>query len=387
MQSESHRGPLASSPASSISISRRSLDVTRGPRGALAHIGPNWFACVMGTGIVANAAALLPVHSSALNGLALAFWVLAAGMLVFLVLVTTAHWVLHTDNARGHHLDARMAPFYGAPPMAMLTVGAGALLIGKQVIGSPAAIRIDELLWVLGTIGGLACAVAIPYLMFTHHELHAQDTVGSWLMPIVPPMVSAATGAALIAHLPAGSDRITLLLLCYAMFGLSLFMAMIVIVLIWGRLAYHGLPSAQAVPTLWIVLGPLGQSITAAALLGNAASRFSPPAYASALHAVGIVYGVPTWGFAIAWMSIAAAITIRTARRHLPFSLAWWSFTFPVGTVVTGTAELALHTHAPLFTDIALALYALLVATWLTAASGTARGTFTGRLLRPQPSS
>jgi tellurite resistance protein TehA-like permease len=86
-------------------------------------------------------------------------------------------------------------------------------------------------------------------------------------------------------------------------------------------------------------------------------------------------------------MAIAAAITIRTARQHLPFSLAWWSFTFPVGTVVTGTAELALHTHAPLFTDIALALYALLVAAWPTAASGTARGTFTGRLLRPQPGS
>jgi tellurite resistance protein TehA-like permease len=148
-----------------------------------------------------------------------------------------------------------MAPFYGAPPMAMLTVGAGALLIGKQIIGLPAAIRVDELLWVLGTIGGLACAVAIPYLMFTHHELRVQDTVGSWLMPIVPPMVSAVTGAALIAHLPAGSDRLTLLLFCYAMFGLSLFMAMIVIVLIWARLAYHGLPSAQAVPTLWIVLG------------------------------------------------------------------------------------------------------------------------------------
>jgi hypothetical protein len=125
--------------------------------------------------------------------------------------------------------------------MAMLTVGAGALLIGMQIIGLPAAIRVDVLLLVLGTISGLACSVVIPYLMFTHHELRVQDTVGSWLMAIVPPMVSAATGAALIAHLPAGSDRLTLLLLCYSMFGLSLFMAMImiVIVLIWARLAYH----------------------------------------------------------------------------------------------------------------------------------------------------
>ena len=31
-----------------------------------------------------------------------------------------------------------------------------------------------------------------------------------WLMPIVPPMVSAAAGAGLIAHLPAGQDRLDL---------------------------------------------------------------------------------------------------------------------------------------------------------------------------------
>jgi hypothetical protein len=31
-------------------------------------------------------------------------------------------------------------------------------------------------------------------------------------MPVVPPMVSAATGAALIAHLPAGQPRLALLL-------------------------------------------------------------------------------------------------------------------------------------------------------------------------------
>ncbi len=107
--------------------------------------------------------------------------------------------------------------------------------------------------------------------------------------------------------------------------------------------------------------------------------------YGPALRAFAIVYGVPTWGFAIAWVAIAAAITIRTARRHLPFSLTWWSFTFPLGALVTGTSQLALHTGAPAFKNIAISLYAFLVLAWLTAASGTLHGTLRGRLLRPQP--
>jgi len=69
-----------------------------------------------------------------------------------------------------------------------------------------------------------------------------------------------------------------------------------------------------------------------------------PTPYSTALRAFGVVYGVPVWGFALLWAAIAAAITLRTAREHLPFSLTWWSFTFPVGTCVLGTSELALRT-------------------------------------------
>ena len=169
------------------------------------HPGPNWFASVMGTGIVANAAALLPVQSPALHDAALGMWILAASMLILLLVATATHWHIDRERARAHHLDPRMAPFYGAPPMAMLTVGAGALLVGRDVIGLAAAVRVAEVLWAVGTATGLVSAVFIPYLMFTRHRLQLADTLGSWLMPVVPPMVSAATGAALISHLPAAA--------------------------------------------------------------------------------------------------------------------------------------------------------------------------------------
>jgi tellurite resistance protein TehA-like permease len=182
--------------------------------------------------------------------------------------------------------------------------------------------------------------------MFTHLALERKDTLATWLLPIVPPMVSAATGAGLIAHLPAGQDRLALLLACYAMVGISLLASLIIITLLWGRLAYAGIGPARTVPTLWIVLGPLGQSITAVGLLGNAAHAVIPEPYSTVMKAAAVLYGIPVWGFAIIWLLLAATITLRAARHHLPFSLTWWSFTFPVGTLVTGTSQLALHTHA-----------------------------------------
>ncbi len=187
---------------------------------------------------------------------------------------------------------------------------------------------------------------------------------GGWLMPVVPPMVSAATGALLVPHLPAGQVRLTILLACYGMFGLSLIASLVVITQLWQRLVRYPAGPAALVPTLWIVLGPLGQSITAANLLGGVAHLALPPPSSTAFAAFGVVYGVPVWGFAALWAALAAGLTVRAVRQRLPFTLTWWSFTFPVGTCVTAASGLALHTGADAFRWAAVALYIALVGAW-----------------------
>jgi C4-dicarboxylate transporter/malic acid transport protein len=355
------------------------------PRQIVANLTPNWFASVMGTGIVAVAAATLPEQFPGLHTAAIVVWAAAGALLVTLTVATVLHWIKYPQTARGHANDPVLAHFYGAVPMALLTVGAGTLLLGRDLIGLRAAVDADWTLWLIGTLLGLICAAAVPYLMFTRHEVHSDSPFGGWLMPIVPPMVSAATGAILIPYAPAGQVRLSLLLCCYAMFGISLIASLIVITLIWYRLAIHKVGPARMVPTLWIVLGPLGQSVTATNQLGAVAHQSMAPPYADGLQAFGVVYGAPVWGFAVLWGVLAAAITIRTIRTGLPFSLTWWSFTFPVGTCVTGTTALALHTGATMFRVAAAVCFAGLVLAWLVVAVRTAHGSIRGYLFLPAP--
>ncbi len=167
------------------------------------------------------------------------------------------------------------------------------------------------------------------------------------------------------------------------MFGMSLLASLIIITLLWSRLARYKVGAAAAVPSLWVVLGPLGQSITAANALGAQAGHAGLPApYPTAAHAFGLFYGLPVWGFAMLWAAIAITITARTARSGLPFSLTWWSFTFPVGTVVTGTAALAVATGSDLFRVAASVFFAGLLVAWLVVGVRTARGVRSGLLLR-----
>ena len=102
------------------------------------------------------------------------------------------------------------------------------------------------MLWTAGTLGGLFTAATIPFLMFTQLNVEPDAAFGGWLMPVVPPMVSAAAGALLIPHMAPGTGRTTMLYGCYAMFGLSLVAALIIIAMIWSRLALYGTSGTDA---------------------------------------------------------------------------------------------------------------------------------------------
>ncbi len=156
------------------------------------------------------------------------------------------------------------------------------------------------------------------------------------------------------------------------------------ITLIWNRLAQHKVGAAGMVPTLWIVLGPVGQSITAVNLLASNAPTVVDASTAHALLSWRWCTGSRCSASRCCGTVIALAITIRTAREHLPFSLTWWSFTFPVGTCVTGLNGLALHSGLTVVAVLAVVYYAGLVAAWITVAVRTFHGSvIRGTLLAP----
>lgn len=349
-------------------------------------VGPNWFASVMGTGIVAVAGATLPVRVPAL--LTTSAWLLAVFLLVALLVFMPLNWRQYPDNFRSIANDAIAIQFFGAPPMAFMTVASATILVGSKYIGESLAVNIGWVLWGIGTVLGFLTAVMVPYRLFTRLEVRHDGAFGGWLMPVVPPMVSAAVGALLVPHAPAGELRETMLLFCYACFGMSLVTSIIIITLIWSRLAHFGSSGSARVPTLWIVLGPVGQSITAAGALGTAALNAVPPPLSTAFDAFAVVFGVPMFGFMMLWMPIAAALTIRAHRRNMGFALTWWSFTFPVGTCVTGASQLAKHTDLTVFVVAAVALYVGLLLAWITVGVRTFRASntvLTPPAVSPQP--
>ena len=368
-------------------------------RDAFRHIGPNWYASVMGTAIVANAGAGLPgFQHGAPRAAVTAVWALAAVWLAVVLLARAAHWRWHADQARRDLLDPTVAPFYGCLSMAMTAVSAGTMIVGRAWIGTGAALGLAWTLWLVGTLIGLATTVVVPYLMMTRHDIREGSAAPVWLLPIVAPMVSAATGPQLIPHVAAGQLRETMFLGCYAMFGISLLATMIILPVVFSKLVHHKAHSspttapteealraaaqcAVAAPGLFLVLGPLGQSVTAVNNLADVAHGAVSPQLADALKPFAVIYGVPVLGFAMIWLLMALLVVADVVKRGLPFAMTWWAFTFPVGTCVTGATGLWRHTGLAAYAWLACALYVLLVGAWAVTAARTARGAASGELL------
>ncbi|MEV5728569.1 TDT family transporter [Streptomyces pharetrae] len=355
---------------------------------AVRHLGPNWYASVMGTSVVGTAGAALPLPVPGLRTACTAVWAAALVLLLTLLAARALHWIHHHDQARAHLLDPATAPFHGCLAMALVSVGGGTLTLGRDWLGGTAAVTLGAVLFTAGTAIGLAVAVTVPYLMAVRHRVRPEQATPVWLLPLVAPMVSAAVGPLLVPHLPPGQARETLLFACVGLFGLSLLGTSLMLPLVFARLVTGGPLPLALTPTLFLVLGPLGQSTTAVGMFADTAPSAVPHAAGPAFTLPAVLYGVPVMGFALLWLGLATAHVVRARRQGMGFALTWWAFTFPVGTCVTGAESLARHTGLVAFDGLAVLLYGGLVAAWATAAVRTAGGLLSGRLLaapRPAP--
>lgn len=298
------------------------------------HTGPvpQWFTAVMGTGIVA---VLLAPHAPSV---ALGVWVVAAVLLGLLATASLAHQHRWLDDVVQRH-------FLGAPAMGLMTVGAGAL--ATQGPTRPVLV-LAALLWTGGTVLGVWTAVVVPRLT---RAAPLEDVGPWWLVAVVPPTVSATTGALLAAHLAPGPVRTAYVLVCWGLLLLSVVGTVRLLILLGRRLRRHGPGRATAAPAWLVVLGPLGQSVTAVHHLGERSGTSWLTAWV----------GPPVLLAALAWLVVAG---LHVARSRPGPGPAWWSFTFPVATVATGAAALG-------WSAVAGALIVVVVLGWVAAAVGT----------------
>lgn len=190
------------------------------------------------------------------------------------------------------------------------------------------------------------------------HETALSTMTAAWLLPIVAPIVAAASGGIVAEVLPNPQHALWTAITSYILWGTGVPLAMAVLVIYFQRLTVHKLPPREVIVSVFLPLGPLGQGGFAIMQLGKVCMRVFPltntlPAVVAAggrpgdiLYVIGWVVALVMWGFAIVWLFFALA---SISRSKFPFNMGWWGFTFPLGVLTVSTTTIGKETGSRFF--------------------------------------
>ena len=347
------------------------------------QFGTNWFTLVMGIGIVAALTYTSPIPIPGMQAMGIAFFLLANLVFILALGLWSWRWFHHTDEALKDFSDPGKLLFYGALAMSISVIGNDYLVIGRHLITPATAILISKTFWLCGVAFALFSVVTIPYLLFVSHQVTPEDTHASWLIPVVPPIVAAATGAKLIPYWNTLSGQLFFTILILALFGMTFFLFIMISSLYYSRLVYSSKITGSFVPSVWIVLGPIGMSMTVFSTLPLSTQAFLEP-WNSGFHALGIIFSISMWGVGIWWILIASLYSLLHLSKKesaIPFNLGWWSYVFPLGSFTTGTYALNDLLGHSFFAVAGFIQFIVLIGFFSLVLSKTLIGVFNGSLL------
>lgn len=366
-----------------VAFGLRPLASLQSPREIVRQFTPNWFAATMGTGILALALNQLPVPIPGVKIVAEALWVFNIGLFALFTVLYAARWIFFFDGARRIFGHSVVSMFFGCIPMGLATIINGLMAFGLVRWGE-GVVPVAEALWWIDVALAVACGIGIPFMMFTRQEHAIDQMTAVWLLPVVAAEVAAVTGGLIAPHLADPNAALSVLVVSYGLWALSVPLAMSILVILVLRMAIHKLPHAGMAASSWLSLGPIGTGALGMLVLGQAAPAIFTAAglgqYGDAARGIGLIGGLLLWAYGLWWAAMAVLITLRYLRQGLPFNLGWWGYTFPLGVFSVATLKLGTLLPIPAFNLFGMALVAALLVLWLIVGARTVRGAWRGDL-------
>ncbi|KUJ20747.1 sulfite efflux pump SSU1 [Mollisia scopiformis] len=371
-------------------LTRRKNKEEEGWRRIVRNFTPSWFSVTMGTGIVSILLHNLPYNGEWLCWISIVIFALNVILFMLCFLISLLRYTLYPQIFVAMIRHPGQSLFVGTFPMGLATIINMIVFVCVPAWGGPWP-YIAWGLWWFDVVVSVICCFSIPFATMYIHTATLQTMLATWLLPIVPPIVAAASGGIVASVLPNPQHALWTIITSYILWGMGVPLAMVILVIYFQRLTMHHLPTQEVIVSVFLPLGPLGQGGFAIMELGKMAMQIfpktntlplsptvSPLMYSGdILYVVGWLVATMMWGFGFVWLFFAfASIT----RRPFPFNMGWWGFTFPLGVYTTSTLQMAEELPSGFFRVLGTILAIIVTILWLVVATITFWQAMTGEI-------
>lgn len=318
----------------------------------LPLLPPVVFAIIMGTGTLACTTLGQSEAFPILKQLAYAISWLNIILFICLAPYAFLNWMTHkTELAKQCSLPSQEA--------FLSTIGIGLLVLANQCLFFDWGIGWTFLFWLAGAFVTFFLNLAIIFKVFIgEHELGHITPV--FFIPVVGLVVIPVAGSTLATRMPHSFGALILIVCLIALGAGLLLYSGLFAAMLQRHLLLKPIPD-YLTPTLWIHLAPLGWGAISMLFMGGVLTE------QPCLQLIEF-FALLAWGAAAWWVLMAALLTIRALiHRGLHFSLAWWSFIFPLGSFTMLSKMLKIEYSVP----ISFSVWLLMLVIWITAAIKT----------------
>ncbi|WYZ45214.1 hypothetical protein EsH8_VIII_000530 [Colletotrichum jinshuiense] len=352
-----------------------------GWRKIVRNFTPSWFAVTMGTGIVSVLLHNLPYNTIWIShGLAVAFFILNIALFTVFTAITILRYALYPEIWKAMVIHPAQSMFLGCFPMGFATIINMMVFVCAPAWGQW-VVSWAWGFWWLDAALSLATCITVPFVMIHQHRPGLQAVTAASLLPIVPVVVASSTGGIVAEALSNPDQAFITLIVSYILWGIGICFSGMVLALYFHRLTIHSLPSKEAIVSVFLPIGPLGQGGFGIQQLGKVSLKLLPQITAFNMAAPGAIHGgeilyflgiflaLIMWGFALVWLSFAL-VSIATMQKF-PFNMGWWGFTFPLGVLATCTGMLAQDLDSAFFRVMTMIFSLSVCLLWLLVAVRT----------------
>lgn len=209
------------------------------------------------------------------------------------------------------------------------TISISLLLLSIALI--PINIGISQVLWMAGSLLHLIMVLYVISTWMHQSQFQIQHMSPAWFIPAVGNVIVPITGMSL------GYVEIS-----WFFFSIGMLFWVILLTIVFYRILFHDPIPARLLPTLFILIAPPAVGFVAYLKLTDGLDSFARILY----------YG-----------GLFLTLLLLTQLRHfikLPFSLAWWAYSFPISAITIASFAMYEQTEKVMFVWIAGGLLILL---------------------------